>query len=79
MKIYSKLLGKIRNNKARVKKAVGIVTVAVELRYGSINLIPTNSSSNSTHQAEQVRNYVEEDMQLINTDGKVIQDGFWKF
>lgn len=77
MKIYSKLLGKIRNNKARVKKAVGIVTVAVELRYGSINLIPTNSSSNSTHQAEQVRNYVEEDMQLINTDGKV-KDGLSK-
>lgn len=48
MKIYSKLLGKIRNNKSRVKKAVGIVTVAVGLRYARINSIPTNLSSNST-------------------------------
>ena len=53
MKIYSKLLGKIRNNKTRAKKAVGIVAMAVELRYGSINSIPTNLSSNSTQQVEQ--------------------------
>jgi hypothetical protein len=74
MKIYSKLLGKIRNNKTRVKKAVGTVTIAVGLRYDSINSIPTNLSSNSTKQVEQVHNYVEEDMQVINTDGKV-KDG----
>ena len=78
MKIYYKLLGKIRNNKTRVKKAVATVTIAVGLRsglrYGSINSIPTNLSSNSTQQVEQVHNYVEEDMQVINTDGKV-KDG----
>jgi hypothetical protein len=49
--------------------------VAVQLRYGSINSIPTNLSSNSTQQVEQVHNpvhnYVEEDMQVINRDGKV--------
>ena len=73
MKIASKLLGKIRNNKTRVKKAVGIVTVAVGLRYGTMNSIPTNLSSNSTQQVEQVHNYVEEDMRVINTYGKVIK------
>ena len=45
--------------------------MAVKLRYGSINSIPTNLSLNSTQQVEQVHNYVEEDMQVINTDGKV--------
>jgi hypothetical protein len=48
MKIYSKLGAKIRNNKTRIKNAVGIVTVAVGLRYGKINSIPTSLSSNST-------------------------------
>lgn len=71
MKIYSKLLGKIRNNKTRVKKAVGIVAIAVGLRCGRINSIPTNLSSNFTQQVQQVHNYVEEYMQVINTDGKV--------
>ena len=71
MKIYSKLLGKIRKNKTRVKKAVGIVTIAVGFRYGRINSISTNLSSNSTQQVEQVHNYVEEGMQGINADGKV--------
>lgn len=75
MKTYSKLLSKIRNNKARVKKVMGIVSVAVELRYGKINLISTNLSSNSTQQVEQVQNYVEEDIQVIDTDGKVIKTG----
>jgi len=75
MKIYSKLLSKIRNNKARVKKVVGIVSVAVGLRYGKINSIPTSLSSNSTQQVEQVQNYVEEDIQVIDTDGKVIKTG----
>lgn len=74
MKIYSKLLVKIRNNKTRLKKAIGIVTVAVGLRYIKINSIPINLSSNSTQQVEQVQNYVEEDMQVINTDGRV-KDG----
>lgn len=78
MKIYLKLLGKIQNNKTRAKKAVGIVAMAVKLRYGSIHSIPTNLSSNSTQQVEQVHNpvhnYVEEDMQVINTDVKV-KDG----
>jgi len=61
MKIYSKLLGTIWNNKTRVKKAVGIVTGAVVLRYGRINSIPTNLLSNFTQQVEQV----------INTDSTV--------
>jgi hypothetical protein len=75
MKIYSKLLGKIQNNKARVKKVVGIVSVAVGLRYGKINPIPASLWSNSTQQVEQVQNYVEEDIQVIDTDGKVIKTG----
>ena len=74
MTIYSKLLAKIRNNKTKVKKSIGIVTMAVGLRYGSINPISTNLSSNSTQQVEQVHNYVEEDVQVVNTDGKV-KDG----
>jgi hypothetical protein len=76
MKIYSKLLSKIQNNKARVKKVVGIASVAVGLRYGKINSIPTSLSSNSTQQVEQVQNYVEEDIQVIDTDGKVIKTGY---
>ena len=75
MKIYSKLLSKIRNNKARVKKVVGIVSVAVGLRYAKINSISTSLSSNSTQRVEQVQNYVEEDIQVIGTDGKVIKTG----
>ena len=75
MKIYSKLLGKIRNNKARIKKTIGIGTLALGLRYGSINPIPTNLSSNFTQQIEKVQNFVEEDMQVVNTDGKVIETG----
>lgn len=58
MKIYSKFLIKIWNNKARVKKLVGIVSVAVGLKYDKINSIPTRLSSNSTQQVEQVQNYV---------------------
>ena len=75
MKIYSKLLSKIQNNKARVKKVVDIVFVAVGLRYGKINPIPASLWSNSTQQVEQVQNYVEEDIQVIDTDGKVIKTG----
>ena len=75
MKIYSKLFAKIRNNKTRIKKTVGIVTMALGFRYGSINSIPTNLSSNSTQQIEKVQNFVEEDMQVVNTDGKVIKTG----
>ena len=74
MTIYSKLLAKIRNNKTKVKKSIGIVTMAVGLRYGNINSISTNLSSNSTQQVEQVHNYVKEDVQVVNTDGKV-KDG----
>ena len=54
---------------------MGIVSVAVGLRYGKINSIPTSLSSNSTQQVEQVQNYVEEDIQVIDTDGKVIKTG----
>lgn len=69
--MYFKLLGKIKNTKikTRAKKAFGIVAMAVLLRYGSTNSIATNLSSNSTQQVEQVENYVEEDMQVLNTDG----------
>ena len=75
MKIYSKLVAKIRNNKPRIKKAVGIGIMALGFRYGSINPIPTNMSSDSTQQIEKVQNFVEEDMQVVNTDGKVIKTG----
>jgi hypothetical protein len=70
MKIYSKLLGKIRKNKARIKKIIGILTLAVVIRYGSINSSPTNLPSNSTQQIERVDTFVEEHTQ----DGKV-QEG----
>ena len=71
MKSYSKLLGKIRNSKTR--RVIGLGILRFGLRYGSINSIPTNLSSNSTQQVEQVQNY--KDMQVINTDGKVIKTG----
>lgn len=48
MKIYTKVLGKIRHTKVRVKKAIGIATVTVGLRYASINSTPINLLSNST-------------------------------
>lgn len=70
MKIYSKLLGKIRKNKARIKKTIGILTLGVGIRYGSINSSPTNLPSNSTQQIERVDTFVEEHTQ----DGKV-QEG----
>lgn len=75
MKIYSKLVAKIRNNKTRIKTAVGIGTMALGFRYGSINPIPTNLSSNSTQQIEKVQNFVEEDMQVVTRDGIVIKTG----
>ena len=75
MKIYSKLVAKIGNNKIRIKKASGIGIMALGFRYGSINPIPTNLSSNSIQQIEKVQNFVEEDMQVVNIDGKVIQTG----
>ena len=70
MKIYYKILGKIRNNKARIKKTIGILTLGVGIRYGRINSSPTNFSSNSTQQIERVNTFVEEHTQ----DGKV-QEG----
>ena len=42
--------------------------MALGFRYGSINLIPTNLSSNSTQQIEKVQNF--EDMQVADTSGK---------
>ena len=76
MKIYSRLVAKIRNNKTRIKKATGIIIMALGFRYGRINPIPTNLSSNSTQQISKVQNFVEEDMQVVkNTDSKVIQTG----
>lgn len=62
LKFYDKLLRAIQNNKEKFK-GVGIVSVAVWLRYGKINSIPTYLSSNFTQQVEQtqnpVHNYIE--------------------
>lgn len=74
LKIYSKLLGKIRNNKTRIKKTIGIVTLALGFIYGSINLSPTNLPSNSTQQIERVDTFVEENIDM-QVDGKVIKTG----
>ena len=60
MKIYSKLLGKIRKNKDRIKKTIGIFIVGVGIRSGSINSSPTNLPSNSTQQIERVDTFGEE-------------------
>lgn len=54
MKIYSKLLGKIRNNKTRFKKAIGIVSIAIKLKYNRTDLISRELLLNSTKQNEQV-------------------------
>lgn len=69
MKLYYKLLEKIKNNKTRVKNGISIIIFAVGLRYRNrrINSIPNNLLSNSTRQVKQVHNYVEEEMQVINT------------
>jgi hypothetical protein len=67
MKIYSKLL---RKNQARIKKTIGILTLGVGIRYGSINSSPINLPSNSTQQIERVNTFVKEHIQ----DGKV-QEG----
>ena len=63
MKIHSKLLGKIGKNKIRIKKTIGILTLGVGIRYGSINSSPTNLLSNSTQQIERVDTFVEEHTQ----------------
>ena len=55
-----------------IKKIIGILALSVGIKYGSINSSPTNLSSNSTQQIEKVQNFVEEDMQVVNTDGKAI-------
>lgn len=54
MKLYYKLLEKIKNNKTRVKNGISIISFAVGLRYCRINSYTTNLSSNSTQQVEQV-------------------------
>ena len=63
MKIYSKILRKIRNNKDRTKKTIGIFTLGVGIRYGSINSSPINLPSNSTQQIQRVDNFVDEHTQ----------------
>lgn len=73
MKIYSKLVAKIRNNKTRIKNAVGIGIMALRLRYGSINSSHINLPSNSTQQIERAHTFVEEHTQM-KVDGKV-QEG----
>ena len=73
MKFFSKLLSKIQNNKNRVKKIVSIVSVAVGVRYGKINSIPTSLSSNSTQHVERLHSCAEEDIQVIKKDGRVIK------
>ena len=75
MKTYSKLIVKIRNNKTRIKKALVIGLMALKFRYGGISSIPLTWQSNSTQEIEKVRNFVEEDTQVVNTDGKVIKMG----
>ena len=76
MKTYSKLLETIKNTKTRVKNGISIISFAVGLGYCRINSIPTNLSSNSTQQVEQLHNYVEENMQVINTkDAKSFKTG----
>ena len=70
IKIYSKLLGKIRNNKTRIKNAVGMGTMALGLRYGRINSSATNLPLNSTQQIERAHTFVEQHTQ-IKVDGKV--------
>jgi len=75
MKIYSKLGVKIRNNKTRIRSAIGIVTVAIGLRYRRINSISNSSVSNSTTQVERLHSYMEEDLQIIDTNDKIIKTG----
>lgn len=74
LKIYYKFLRKIQNNKARIIKIISISTLTLKLRYSETNSIPTYLESNYTHQVEQthnpVHNYVEEDMQVVDTSGK---------
>ena len=38
----TKLLALIRNNKTKVKKTIGMLTVAVELKYSKINSVPAS-------------------------------------
>ena len=58
MKIYSKIVNKIRNNKQKLKKVSGIGMMALGFRYRSINPIPINPnlSLNSIQQIEKVEN-----------------------
>ena len=70
MKIYSKLVAKIRNNKTRIKNVVSISTMSLGFKYGSINSSLTNLPSNSTQQIERVHTFVEEHTQM-KVDGKV--------
>ena len=55
MKVYSKIITKIRNNKARIKKSGGIGIMVLGLRYGTINPIHNNLSSSSTQHIKNVQ------------------------
>ena len=64
------------NDKTKIKNAVGIFIVAVGLRYSKINTIPISSSLNFIQQLKRLNSYIEEDIQLINTNSKVIKTRF---
>ena len=55
MKVYSKIITKIRNNKARIRKSGGIGIMVLGLRYVTINPIHNNLSSSSTQHIKNVQ------------------------
>jgi len=71
LKFYYKLLQRFQNNKAKIIEIIGMATLAIKLRYDKPSLISTYSSENPTQYFEQINNYIEDDLQLVNTSGKV--------
>ena len=75
MKIYYKVLNRIKNNKLKLTNVGGIVSLAFGLRYGKINSIPTNFSLNYIPQVEKVHNFFNEDVQIMETKDNIIKTG----
>ena len=65
----------LKTLKFKIRKAINIGIVAFGFRYSSINPIPITLSANSNSAQPIQQNLIEEDLQLINADMKLIKTG----
>lgn len=72
-KFLQRVLQRIKNNRNRIKKAIAAGTLAVGLRYCTINLIPASQNSTQQVEVEKIQDIIQEDELVINKSGKVIE------